>query len=31
MNKHNRTLVLAIAAITALGPAVPVTGNMTFV
>jgi hypothetical protein len=31
MNKHNRTVVLAIAAITAPGPAVPVTGNMTFV
>ena len=28
MNQHNRTVVLAIGAITALGPAVPVTGNM---
>jgi hypothetical protein len=26
MNQHNRTVVLAIGAITALGPAVPVTG-----
>ncbi len=28
MNQHNRTVVLAIGAITALGPAVPVTGNI---
>jgi hypothetical protein len=31
MNKHNRTLVPAIGAITALGTVVPVTGILTFV
>lgn len=31
MNKHNRTLVPAIGAITPLGTAVPVIGILTFV